>query len=106
MARKAIADFRSKVRARELADLHGVGPAILGDFHALGIRTVKQLARRDAHALYQRLCAITGKRLDPCVRDVFSAAIAQARDPRLEAERCCWWYWSRVRKNEAGKRSA
>jgi hypothetical protein len=24
--------------------------------------------------------------------------VAQARDPRLPAEQCQWWYWSRHRK--------
>jgi hypothetical protein len=30
--------------------------------------------------------------------DVFRAAVAQAKDPRLPADQCQWWYWSRSRK--------
>jgi hypothetical protein len=25
--------------------------------------------------------------------------VVQAKDPRLPAEQCQWWYWSRVRKS-------
>ncbi len=88
-------------QSRRLTDLAGVGPAILEDLDLLGIHTVKQLARHDPRTLYRRLCAMTGKRMDPCVVDVFSAAVAHARDPQLDAERRCWWYWSRVRKSAA-----
>ncbi|HEV2492342.1 MAG TPA: hypothetical protein VG204_04645 [Terriglobia bacterium] len=33
-----------------------------------------------------------------CCFDVFSAAVAQARNPRLPVAQCRWWYWSRKRK--------
>ncbi len=83
---------------RSLKDLYSVGPATLADFERLGIRTVPQLARKNARGLYLQLCEVTGARHDPCCQDVFSAAIAQARDPDLPAERRRWWYWSRLRK--------
>ena len=84
---------------RQLRDLISVGPAIERDFHLLGIRTVPQLAKHDPHRLYSRLERLTGKRQDPCVLDVFHAAVAQARNPRLPVEKCQWWYWSRKRKS-------
>ncbi len=84
---------------RQLRDLISVGPAIERDFHLLGIRTVPQLARHDPHRLYARLERLTGTRQDPCVLDVFHAAVAQARNPRLPVEKCQWWYWSRRRKS-------
>jgi len=62
-----------------LADLANVGPATLGDFRVLGIRTLAQLARQDAFGLYERLCRKTGTRHDPCCIDVFLSAIDQAR---------------------------
>ena len=77
---------------RELSDLVSVGPAALSDFELLGIKTVPALADCDARELYDRLCALTGVRHDPCCEDVFSAAIAQAKDPGLRAEQCQWWY--------------
>jgi nucleotidyltransferase/DNA polymerase involved in DNA repair len=83
---------------RQLGDLISIGPAMLRDFDQLGIRTVAQLAKQDPKEMYARLGRLTGKRVDPCVLDTFCAAVAQARNPRLPAEKCQWWYWSRKRK--------
>jgi hypothetical protein len=83
---------------RSLGDLVSVGPAMLADFRNLGVQSVAQLARQDPQKLYQRLCRLTGVRQDPCVWDVFCAAVAQARDPQLPREQRNWWYWSRRRK--------
>jgi hypothetical protein len=83
---------------RKLADLISVGPAMLRDFELLGIRSVGQLARQNPQRMYERLSRATGARQDPCVLDTFCAAVAQARNPRLEVEKCQWWYWSRKRK--------
>ncbi|MFZ0213505.1 MAG: helix-hairpin-helix domain-containing protein [Candidatus Acidiferrales bacterium] len=83
---------------RRLHDLISVGPAMLRDFDRLGIRTVVQLARRNPQKLYAQLCRVTGKHQDICCLDVFHAAVAQARNPLLPAEKCQWWYWSRQRK--------
>ncbi len=91
--------------SRELKDLAGIGPVFLQNLHDLGITTVQQLAERNARELYRRLCVMAGQRVDPCALDVFTAAIAHARDPQLDAERRCWWYWSRVRKNRARVRA-
>ena len=76
------------VQQRHLQDLISVGPAMLRDFELLGIRSVKQLARQNPARLYQNICC----------QDVFSAAVAQARNPLLPADQCQWWYWSRQRK--------
>ena len=83
---------------RQLADLISIGPAMLRDFELLGIRSLSQLARQDPQKLYQRLGRVTGQHQDICVLDVFCAAVAQARNPRLDAEKCQWWYWSKLRK--------
>ncbi len=86
---------------RQLRDLISVGPAIERDFRLLGIQSVAQLAKHDPHKLYLRLERLTGKHQDPCVLDTFQAAVAQARNPRLPAQQCQWWYWSRKRKGVA-----
>lgn len=84
---------------RNLIDLYSVGPATVRDLKALGITRVEQLVGQDARKLYDRLGRLSGKRCDPCMMDVLSAAIAQAQDPGLPKEMCKWWYWSRVRKS-------
>jgi len=89
---------------RRLKDLVSVGPAFLRDFDLLGIRNVSQLARQNPAKLYENLCRATGQRQDICCLDVFSAAVAQARNPLLPAEQCQWWYWSRQRKARDARR--
>jgi len=84
---------------RQLGDLISVGPAMLRDFEMLGIRSVEQLAEQDPRKMYERLGRKRGQRQDPCVLDTFCAAVAQARNPRLPAEQCEWWHWSRKRKS-------
>jgi len=85
---------------RALADLDGIGPAMLADFRRLEVPDVATLARQEPHALYDRLCRLTGVRQDPCVLDTFCCAVAQARDPGLPAAQRKWWWWSRRRKGE------
>jgi len=89
---------------RRLRDLVSVVAAMLRDFDLLGVRNVTQLARQQPQKLYQKLCRVTGKRQDICCLDVFSAAVAQARNPLPPAEQCQWWYWSRERKARDGSR--
>jgi len=88
---------------RRLQDLISIGPAMLRDFDQLGIRSVPQLARQNPRRMYARLERLTGQRQDPCVLDTFEAAVAQARNSRLPAEKCQWWYWSRKRKSITGR---
>jgi Pathogenicity locus len=86
------------IEERRLQDLISVGPAMVRDFELMGIRSVAELRRRNPEKLYEELCQATGKAQDICCLDVFRAAVAQARNPRLPAEQCQWWYWSRQRK--------
>lgn len=85
-------------QTRELGELISIGPAMLRDFELLGIRSVGQLAKQDPKRMYKRLGRVAKQHQDICVLDVFEAAVAQARNPRLPAEKCQWWYWSRRRK--------
>ena len=90
---------------RQLADLISIGPAMLRDFELLEIRSVAQLAQQNPRRLYARLSRATGQRQDPCVLDTFCAAVAQARNPRLPAEKCQWWYWSKRRKQQSKEKT-
>jgi len=83
---------------RELSDLISIGPAMVRDFKLLGVNSVAELARQKPERLYQKLCRIRGEHQDICVLDTFCAGVAQARNSRLPAEQCQWWYWSRRRK--------
>jgi len=90
--------------ARKLGDLISVGPAMLRDFEILRVRSVAQLARRSPEGLYEKLRRVAPQHQDICCLDVFRAAVAQARDARLPAEQCQWWYWSRRRKEVHGSK--
>ncbi len=91
-----------QTKERRLEDLISVGPATLRDFELLGIRSVEQLGRQDPKELYDKLCRISGDQHDICSLDVFRAAVAQARNPLLPADRSQWWYWTRQRKEKNG----
>lgn len=87
--------------AGHLEDLVSVGPATARDLAQVGITSVEQLRSRDPDDLYERLCRSTRTRHDPCVRDVFEAAIAQACTSGLPTELRQWWTYSRRRKANA-----
>jgi hypothetical protein len=88
--------------ARSLGELEGVGKATLADLARLDVHDVATLARQEPALLYDRLCVLAGTRQDPCVLDVLSCAVAQARDPALPPAQRKWWWWSRARKAAAG----
>ncbi len=71
------------------------GSAALADFAMPGIVSVADLANEEPDALYRRLCQMTHARHDPCVHDVFTAAIHQART----GEAHDWWRYSAARKS-------
>jgi len=77
-----------------LASLRNVGRAALADFERLGIVTVAQLATKDADTLYVQLCEATGQIHDPCVHDVFTATIHQAKT----GAPVNWWAYTPARK--------
>jgi hypothetical protein len=83
---------------RCLLDLVSIGPAMLRDLELLRIRSVAQLARKNPRRMYRDLCRLKKQPQDICCLDVFTAAIAQAKNPQLPVEQCQWWYWSRKRK--------
>ena len=93
-----------QTEARRLQDLVSIGPAMMRDLKLLRVRSVSQLAQKNPHQMYRDLCRLTGQRQDICCLDVFTAAVAQAKNPRLPVEQCQWWYWSRKRKARAGVR--
>lgn len=84
-----------------LAALRSVGPATLEDLRLLGVDSVETLARCEPEQLYAELCRRKGRPADICCLDVFSCAVAQARDPQLPGEQRNWFWWSRRRKAAA-----
>ena len=81
----------------ELQQLPAVGPSIAADLRRLGVRSVKDMARRDPERLYSRLCEITGQKQDPCVLYSFRCAVYAARTEKPDPELLNWWTWKNRR---------
>jgi hypothetical protein len=77
-----------------LTDLPNIGPAMARDLQLLGFEHPGQLAGQNPQALYDRLCALTGVRQDPCVLDVFVSVtrFMDGDEPRP------WWHYTPERK--------
>ncbi len=75
-------------------DLPNIGPAMAGDFVALGYASPQELRGVDPYELYQRLCTLTNTRQDPCVLDVFMSVtrFLDGEPPRA------WWDFTAERK--------
>lgn len=78
----------------ELLQLSNIGPAMVCDLHLCGVYTIADLKDKDPTCLYETLCLLTEKRHDPCVWDVFAAAIHEAKT----GEKTRWWAWTPERK--------
>lgn len=85
----------------ELQQLPGVGPSIAADLHALGVRSIRTLARRNPERLYRQLCDLTGERQDPCVLYVFRCAVYVSRTPRPRPALTRWWAWKNLHLEDA-----
>ena len=77
-----------------LEQLPNIGPSLAADLRLIGINEPRELRGKDAFVLYQRLCAATGQRQDPCVLDTFMAAI----DFMGGAPAAPWWKYTPQRK--------
>jgi hypothetical protein len=80
-----------------LTAIPNVGPAIARKLVRLDIRGVEDLRGRDPDELFERLCAMDGRRHDPCLLDTFTAAVAYADGGPARP----WWEFSRERKARA-----
>ena len=84
----------SAAECEMLEQLPNIGPALAADLRLIGIRTPAELRGKDPFVLYQKLCAATGQRQDPCVLDTFMAATDFMRG----APAAPWWKYTPQRK--------
>ena len=77
-----------------LEQLPNIGPSLAEDLRSIGITRPADLRGKDAFVLYQKLCAATGQRQDPCVLDTFMAATDFMRG----AQAAPWWHYTAQRK--------
>lgn len=89
----------SAAQCRALEQLPNIGPAVAASLRRIGIHEPGQLRGADAFVLYQRLCAATGQRQDPCVLDTFMAAV----DFMNGAAAAPWWAYTPQRRLRFGE---
>jgi Pathogenicity locus len=78
----------------DLLDLANVGPAVARYLERVGITQTSQLAGRDAVEIYEQMCAVSGRRLDPCLLDTVMSAVEQADGGPARP----WWHYTAERK--------
>jgi len=84
----------SAAECHALEQLPNIGPSLAEDLRSIGIHRPADLRGKDAFVLYQKLCAATGQRQDPCVLDTFMAATDFMRG----APAAPWWHYTAQRK--------
>jgi hypothetical protein len=89
---------RHAAECEQLEQLPNIGQSLAADLRLLGVLHPRELAQKDAFALYQSLCSKTGKRQDPCVLDTFLAVTDFMRG----AEPRPWWFYTARRKSAYG----
>lgn len=87
---------------QSFTDLPNVGRAFAGELQLLGFRAPAELAGQDPVALYDRLCAVTRRRQDPCV-----LATLMSITRFMDGERPRpWWDFTDERKRLLAARAA
>lgn len=84
---------------KTLEQLPNIGPSLAASLRRIGVTRPDDLRGSDAYALYQKLCAATGQRQDPCVLDTFMAA----SDFMRGAPPAPWWKYTAQRKALFGR---
>ena len=77
----------------ELTDMPNIGPKIAAKLRRLDVESPADLRGQDGEDLFERLCAIDGRRHDPCLLDTFVAAVDHANGAPARP----WWEYSRER---------
>ena len=77
-----------------LTSIPNVGPAIASKLRRLDVQEPADLRGQDPEELFERLCALDGRRHDPCLLDTFVAAVTVADGGPARP----WWEFSRERK--------
>jgi hypothetical protein len=86
----------------DLEDIPNVGPSIAANLRIIGIQSPDDLVGKDPYKMYDDLRHATGVRHDPCVIDVFIAAVRFMAGKRAKP----WWKYTPERKRKLAARAA
>lgn len=81
-------------------DIPNIGPAMRETLLSLGFASPADLIGCDPYKMYEDFCMISGKRQDPCVLDVFIAAVRYMEGAPSRK----WWFYTAERKRHFQKR--
>ena len=91
---KVIMKSASRADITDLQQIPNIGPSIAANLRRIGITSPHELLGKDPYAMYDELCRITGTRHDPCLLDVFIAAVRfMGGEPAKP-----WWKYTPERK--------
>jgi hypothetical protein len=88
--------MRPRIDVTRFRDIPNVGPAIEQAFLDLGLNEPADLQGRDPYCMYEDLCAIRNGRQDPCILDVFIAAVDYMQGGPVRK----WWEFTEQRKRQ------
>lgn len=77
----------------ELKSIPGVGEKIALELIELGFTKVSDLKNKNPEKLYEELCRIRKRYMDPCVLYVFRCAVYFASNTVHDPELLKWWNW-------------
>ena len=84
----------------DLQDIPNIGPSLADKLRLIGVQSPGDLLGKDPYTMYDDLCDATGVRHDPCVIDVFIAAVRFMGGEKSKP----WWKYTPERKRTlAGK---
>ena len=88
----------TKIEAlKELQTIPGIGKSLAADLYQLGYRHVSDLRNENPEKMYNRLCALTHSKQDPCVLYTFRCAVYYASTKKPKPELLKWWNWKDMR---------
>ena len=85
----------------ELQTIPGIGKTIAQDLRDLKILKVADLKGKNPQRLYEKMCAIQGQKIDPCMLYTLRCAVYFASETSHDPELLKWWNWKEREYNES-----
>ncbi|TSA49286.1 MAG: pathogenicity locus [Sphingobacteriales bacterium] len=85
---------------KELQTIPSVGKACALDMWNIGIRSVRDLRKKNPAKLYEQLNNFSGTTHDICMLYTFRCAVYFATASKPDKRKLVWWYWKGKKFNE------
>ena len=90
----------SRAEIIDVQQIPNIGPSIAAKLRLIGVLSPNDLLGKDPYRLYDDLCQVTGVHQDPCVIDVFIAAVRFMAGETATP----WWKYTPERKRTLAAR--